>query len=259
MIGDQVETRDVELAVKLEDMHHHPVFPMVTNIARLRLFMEWHVFAVWDFMSLVKRLQRDFTCTSVPWLPPSNIRAARLINEIVLGEETDEALNGAHDSHFGLYLAAMREVGASTHQIDYFIDLLRAGTSVDSALRLAGAPKAVQEFVLFTMKTACDAPTHEVLGSFFYGREYSIPKMFRSLLNNWTVDPEAAPTFVYYVKRHIELDSDSHGPAAQAIIDDVIGDDAAQTVDFQKAALLSVEKRIQLWDGLARELKMAGR
>jgi hypothetical protein len=244
-----------EIEAKLARMHHHPVFAMVSDLTRLRTFMEWHVFAVWDFMSLVKRLQRDFTCESVPWLPPANLRAARLINEIVLSEETDETLDGAHDSHFGLYLAAMREVGASTEQIEKFIALLRAGSSVDATLALVGAPTPVADFVRFTVETACRSETHEVLGSFFFGREYSIPKMFASLLDNWTVDPALAPTFVYYIKRHITLDGDAHGPAARAIIDEVLRNDIEQRRAFHAASLTSVDRRIRLWDGLADHIQ----
>ena len=246
-----VTADEFHIESKLELMHRHPVFTMVTDIARLRTFMEWHVFAVWDFMSLVKRLQRDFTCESVPWLPPANLLAARLINEIVLSEETDETPEGGHDSHFGLYLSAMREVGASTDQIESFITLLRTGSSVEAALNLVGAPKAVADFVCFTVETARRCETHEVLGSFFYGREYSIPKMFTSLLDNWTVDPALAPTFVYYVNRHITLDGDAHAPAARAIIELVVRNDVAQRRAFHTASLTSVNRRIDLWDGLA--------
>ena len=156
-----------EIPCKLERMNNHPVFSMVTDIRRLQKFMEWHVFAVWDFMSLVKRLQWDLTCETVPWLPPSNNRAAGLINEIVLGEETDEAPGGTYASHFELYISAMIEIGASTKQINLFIDHLRSGTETDAALKLVSAPTDVVRFVRETVGTARNAPTHEVLGSFF--------------------------------------------------------------------------------------------
>src|ERR1700675_4360004 len=118
----------------------HPVYAEVASVTDLRRFMEDHVFAVWDFMSLLKRLQQDMTCTEVPWFPADNARAARLINDIVIGEETDVGRDGSNVSHLDLYLRAMADVGASTHQFDTFCSLARAGTSVEGGLVRTGVP-----------------------------------------------------------------------------------------------------------------------
>ena len=159
----------------------HPIYTQVISVADLRLFMEDHVFAVWDFMSLLKRLQQDLTCVKVPWFPADNDRAARLINDIVIGEETDIGPDGAYVSHLGLYVRAMGDIGANTRQFEKFRSLVSVGAPVDLALKLTGTPQHVQGFVAHTMALANAGSTEEVLAAFFYGREDVIPEMFRRL------------------------------------------------------------------------------
>jgi hypothetical protein len=124
----------------------HPIYAEVASVEDLKRFMEDHVFAVWDFMSLLKRLQQDLTCTKVPWFPADNARAARLINDIVIGEETDVDPDGSYVSHLDLYLRAMADVGANTRPFETFRSLAAVGTSVEAGMVRTGVPPHVRAF-----------------------------------------------------------------------------------------------------------------
>ncbi len=120
----------------------HLLYAELDDLRQLRLFMEHHVFAVWDFMSLLKSLQRDLTCTTTPWTPRPDPESAHLINEIVLGEESDARSEGrGYASHFELYLEAMKEVGADRGPILRSLDHLASGLSVEKGLAEAGHPE----------------------------------------------------------------------------------------------------------------------
>jgi hypothetical protein len=231
-------------------MKMHPVFSEIHSIQGLREFMSWHVFAVLDFMSLVKRLQHEFTTLTLPWTPPLRPAAARLLNEIVLGEESDLTPSGVYCSHFDLYILAMKEVGADCSKIEQFIDLIKANIPVESALKMIHAPKAIMEFVQSTIFTAQHGTVAEVLGSFLYGREDAIPQMFKTLLSEWSVPESETPTFVYYLQRHIELDGDSHGPAATMLAQEVVQKSEGKQIELYSAGLRAIEHRIALWDAL---------
>ncbi|MCD5997273.1 DUF3050 domain-containing protein [Pseudomonas sp. CDFA 602] len=239
---------------KLE-LSRHLIFSEINSLDVLRRFMETHVFAVWDFMSLTKRLQQELTCTQLPWLPPKDAAAARLINEIVLGEESDDKPGHGHYSHFELYLEAMREVGASTLQIERFIELQNQGTHYVTALQRVNAGQAATAFVTHTLTTALHAPAHSVAAAFLHGRESVIPLMFQSILDDWGITVDQAPTFRYYLERHIEVDSQDHGPAAENLLARLVAGDAQRESEVYQAAIAAVESRIQLWDTLRMSMR----
>lgn len=243
-----------EIIEKHKLLESHRVFGAIKNIENLGLFMECHVFAVWDFMCLVKRLQREFTSIESLWIPSDAPMVTRLINEIVLGEESDEAPGRTYISHFELYLLAMKEVGADTRQIEKFIDQIRKNNPASEALQNASVHSFVQKFVNNTLNTVINGNVYQVLGSFFYGREHVIPNMFKGLLDNWHIDEKDAPMFVYYLKRHIELDSDEHGPAAQKIIENLTKDDPSSLRQLCDSAVDAIDHRILLWDGVMHEI-----
>lgn len=231
-------------------LQEHPIFLEINSFAQLQHFMQNHVFAVWDFMTLTKRLQQELTCMRLPWLPPTDPQAARLINEIVLDEESDHQLGEGCGSHFELYLDAMREVGASTANIERFIALQRAGASVDSALAQITIDPAVERFVRHTLDVALNAPTHCVAATFLHGRESVIPTMFKRLLEGSNVAHRQAPSLCYYLKRHIELDAQNHEPAAEQLLRRLVQADPLYEQQAWHAALSAVENRIALWDSL---------
>jgi Protein of unknown function (DUF3050) len=236
----------------------HPLYTEVASVADLRRFMEDHVFAVWDFMSLLKRLQQDMTCTRVPWFPANNARAARLINDIVIGEETDVDPDGSYVSHLDLYLRAMVDIGASTGQFDKFCSLVLVGVPVEVALARIGAPPHVQAFVAHTMALANTGTTEEVLAAFFYGREDIIPEMFRRLLKTLygaKHNSDRLRHFIYYIDRHIELDGDSHGPKGRELLEDLVANSPHKDERALRAACSSIEARIGLWNGTLSKLR----
>ncbi|OLF56702.1 DUF3050 domain-containing protein [Pseudomonas chlororaphis] len=236
---------------------NHPIFAEINTLAVLQRFMQTHVFAVWDFMSLTKRLQQELTCVRLPWLPPQDPQAARLINEIVLGEESDDRPGQGHYSHFELYLDAMREIGASTRAVERFVALQREGVSFDTALQSVEADPAARAFVRQTVHTAVQAPAHCVAAAFLHGRESVIPPMFQRILDDWGIGIEQAPTFRYYLQRHIEVDSDDHGPAAQRLLERLVDGDPQRQQEAYAAAIAAVDSRIALWDGLRLSMGQA--
>jgi hypothetical protein len=224
---------------KQQELAHHPVYGTLTSIHGIRHFMESHVFAVWDFMSLLKSLQIHLTCVSLPWRPsPYPAEMVRLINQIVLGEESDVDQHGNPISHFDLYLKAMEEVGASSVLIKEFI----------KTQNLSLIPESARDFVAYNLKVAMNGTPLEVAASFFYGREKLIPDMFTSIVNVLKEEGVEAPTFIYYLERHIEVDSGEHGPLALKALSYLTANDK----DLQKVALdsglMALEMRKTLWN-----------
>ena len=241
---------EIDLAGVRDALIDHPVYPALRTIDRLRVFMANHVFAVRDYMSLLKSLQQRLTCVSTPWLPPPDPRAARIINEIVLGEESDEIAPGEYLDHFRLYLTAMREIAADTRPIEHFIAALRAGGEVEPALAAVKLAPSTRRFVLSTLE-ATRRPTHELAAVFLYSREQLIPQMFTRILEVLDASGLRAAALRTYLERHVAIDGEQHGPEARRLLAHLCGDDAARWREAAHAARGALEARRALWDGVA--------
>jgi len=251
--------RPIEFSAKIiatldEKLNNHPLYEAMQSLDDLRLFMAHHVFPVWDFMSLLKYLQYRIAPSVVPWKPHGSASTRFFINQIVLGEESDEGLPDAHGnqtyvSHFELYCDSMREVGADPSDAIHFADVA-SEHGIDSALALNIAPSAAHAFMESTFSFIATDKTHVVGAAFALGREHIIPEMFRSFLARMNISEQEAPAFHYYLKRHIHLDEDFHAPLALKMMNELIGNDATKLREAEDAAYAAVEARLRLWDGV---------
>lgn len=245
----------VELAEKLRPLYarlaNHRLYTTFETIDDLRLFMESHVFAVWDFMSLLKVLQRGLTCVEVPWVPTRFPESRRLVNEIVLGEESD-IYRGMAMSHFELYRRAMQQCDADLFAIDNLLRELEDGADWATALARSGASRPAQSFVRNTFECIATNKLHVTAAAFTFGREDLIPDMFRGFIRDQDERLSGRLSiFRWYLDRHIEVDSDEHGPMALRMIAELCGHDAAKWQEAGVAANQALHARLALWDGIA--------
>ena len=229
----------------------HPVYTKINDLAGLQNFAQYHVFAVWDFMSLLTSLQINLTSVTLPWVPVGSANTRYLINEIVLGEESDIDEQGHRISHFELYLQAMRQMEANTSLIEALLDNVNAGMHINDAIQSTDIPVLVKQFLQFTFQVALDAPLHVKAAVFTFGREDLIPDMFTQILNKVYAEyPNKVSIFKYYIERHIEVDGGHHSHLALEMVAELCGNDPVKWEEATKASIQSLQMRVKLWDAI---------
>ncbi|WP_345231792.1 DUF3050 domain-containing protein [Olivibacter ginsenosidimutans] len=224
---------------------NHPVYEAIHTIDDLRIFMEHHIFAVWDFMSLLKSLQQQLTCTRVPWFPTGDPDIRYLINEIVTGEESDIDPNGHRKSHYELYLEAMLQCGADLSAIQDFLHFLLQGKSIQESLVAVNTAYAIKDFVAGTFQVITEEPIHSQAAVFTFSREDLIPSMFITMVNDLAKQfPDNISLFNYYLERHIEVDGDHHRHLALQMTAKLCGDDLAYWKTAENAIIKALKLRI---------------
>ncbi len=240
-----------------EQIIHHSLYTHLQSEESVQVFMEHHIFAVWDFMSLLKTLQQQLTCVETAWVPTKHRAARRLINEIVVAEESDLDLHGQPASHYELYLDAMRQAGADTRPVSHFINTIQRGFQLKDILKFntAEVPVAPLAFLRATERIIRRNKLHEILAAFTFGREDLIPEMFTELVRELhSQHPGQWEAFVYYLDRHIALDGDEHGPAAVRMMHTVCGEDDTKWNEAEDAVVWALEARLALWDAIVAQV-----
>ena len=234
----------------------HPLYQQIQNIDDLHCFLETHVYAVWDFMSLLKALQSKLTCITTPWFATKNSEIRYLINEIVLAEETDISLDGKRQSHFEMYIEAMNSCGAKTLQIESFIENVTLTNDIFTTIEASNLHANIKSFLNFTFRIIEEGKPHKIAAAFTFGREDLIPSMFTEILKNFKINfPESdLSKLIYYFERHIELDADEHGPMAMQMITELCENDNEKWKEVEEVSVLALKKRVGLWDAIEEQI-----
>ena len=232
-------------------LKNHNLYNIINTQEDLKIFCESHVFAVWDFMSLLKKLQVELTSMNIPWMPSNNSEVSKLINEIVAGEETDENLDGSAISHYEMYINAINDIGVDTNLISNQISSLNDINTIIDDINKLDIDDYIKEFLKFTFRIINNDKTHEIASAFTFGREDLIPDMFIPLLEKInSSDNTRIDKLIYYFKRHIEVDGDMHGPMAMKMLSFLCNDDETKIDESITASKDALKVRIALWDGI---------
>lgn len=236
-------------------LRNHSLYSKIKDVDDLNIFSNAHVYAVWDFMSLLKFLQINLTSISIPWFPSKNTTTAKLINEIVAGEETDEDQEGQPVSHFEMYIDSIEEFGLNTSEIINNLNTLNNIETIDKDIEKLNIKSYVKDFLKFTFSVIKRGKIHEVASVFTFGREDLIPDMFIPLIEGINSENNDLNKLIYYFKRHIEVDGDMHGPMSMEMLSYLCNNDPSKISESALIAEKALLARISLWDGIENEIK----
>jgi uncharacterized protein YggL (DUF469 family) len=252
----QIKVIEKELVSLRHQLLTHELYQNINSIEDLQIFMESHVFAVWDFMSLLKSLQTHLTMTSIPWIPKGDPLLRRFINEIVLAEESDLTVSNTPMSHFEMYIEAMSEVGATTSKIEMLIEHFLEKKEYNKIEAKIFPSQASKAFTDFTFQIIATNKPHLIASSFTFGRENLIPDMFIEIVKKLNGEcNKKYNKLVYYLDGHIEIDGGEHGPMATKMIKKLCGDDANKWKESLEVAKEALTKRVLLWDSINEAIK----
>lgn len=229
-----------------EEIVNHPLYKKLNSVEDIAVMMEHHVYAVWDFMSLLKALQSLLTCTTSPWKPVGDGKIRQLVNSIVLEEESDVDKENNPLSHYEMYIDAMKQCGANTSAIESFVSNV-------STTNIPSVNDGVDAFLKTTFDVIESNETHKIASAFTFGREDLIPDMFTAIVNEYNTENNL-DKFVYYLERHIELDGGEHGPLALELISNLCGDDDDKWREVEETAIACLVARKKLWDSILANL-----
>ncbi|MEK9657278.1 MAG: DUF3050 domain-containing protein [bacterium] len=232
-------------------LYAHSIYQQLNNEDNIIKFMGYHVYSVWDFMNLLTHLQQQLTCTTIPWKPVPDVKAAQLLNEIKCEEESDE-IDGTVSSHFMYYVGIIQTATHCPWHVPAFLKDLTNGVPYDRLIKQAYLPESVQQYLAHT-QTMIQSSVLQTAASFTYARETIMSDMLAQISQHDRQQSPVLSSFYEYLNRHIELDGERHQFLALDIIDQLCQSKTDEECVY-KAAVAGIEARLTFWDAIEHEL-----
>lgn len=230
----------------------HRLYKSLHKVEDIQEFAEHHVFAVWGSMSLLKVLQQQLTNTKIPWSPVPNPVLARLINEMVLTEESGINEQGLAQSHFEMYVDAMQEIGADTSQIHQFVQLIYAGATVDYAMNQIKIDRKISHFIVYIFNIIKTGKTHLIAASLILSRTDIPSKIFLEILTDTEQD---AHKWKYCLTHHAEFNPGQYGTSSLELIAELCGKNKKDWQEVIEVAKHALNQKIILWNRITEMIE----
>lgn len=247
-ILNEIEDLKSELAA-------HCLYTKLQHMEDIHIFMEHHVFAVWDFMSLAKALQLHLDATQVIEKQTDNSKILGFVNGILTGGETDPNKKEIVLSHLEMYLELMDEIGANTTNIKKLIASSAAGLDIHEAMQIAQLTDEQQRILNFTQTIIATNEIHKIAVAATLVPEGMISNRFLKILKETEErDNLLVPKFKNYLNRYKAIDGNDYGLLSLEMVTHFCDSDGKKWVDILDIAMKTLSHRIYLWDAIVDEI-----
>jgi hypothetical protein len=114
----------------------------------------------------LKALQSKLTVRQ-PWFATANPETRYLINEIVVAEESDLTIDGRRQSHYEMYIEAMKDCGQVLWKLKVFLAEVNSLQNI-FAIKTSNLHPNIKAFLDFTFSVIEQGKPHEIAAAYLW-------------------------------------------------------------------------------------------
>ena len=239
-------------------LFNNKLFEQTFETSKVKIFMDSHVFAIWDYLTILKALQRKLASKNIRLLDQDVPDLPFLINQIVINEEIEEESSQEYLSALGvyqLYINTMKEIGADINPITNFVESIKNEKYWKDALKETKSlyrylPITTYDYLEHNLSVVDYAKIHELAGVFFFGRE-DIHCKFNLFLRGNQENAKNFSNLKNFLQRHIDDDAKNKNPIlGEYILNLLCKNDETKWKEVETSVIEAIKKRNEFLDGI---------